>query len=110
VGSSVSSEVTRDHCNTAVVVNELTNNLNSCSDFISEQTNGEAASNGSIDELEKAHIEMIECNFKISDQVHKNKCVVEWVDLKSKPLVCLELKSFLQKNQLKMRRYAFDFT
>jgi hypothetical protein len=51
VGRSVCTEVTRDHCSTVVVVNELTNNLNSGSDFISEQANGEVASNESIDKL-----------------------------------------------------------
>jgi hypothetical protein len=102
VGSSVCTKLSsRDHYSASAVVNELTNILNSDSDFISEQTNGEAASNDPTDELEKVDIKMIEDNSKILGKVHKNKCVVEWIDLKSESFVCLELKPFLQKNQLK---------
>jgi hypothetical protein len=38
------------------------------------------------------------------------KGVVEWVDVKSDPFVCLALKSTSQKNQLRKSKYTFDFT
>jgi hypothetical protein len=38
------------------------------------------------------------------------KGLVEWVDVKSDPFICLTLKPTLQKNRLKKSKYTFDFT
>jgi len=34
----------------------------------------------------------IEYHWRILDNKKTNKCVAEWVDIKSKPFVCLDLK------------------
>jgi hypothetical protein len=42
----------------------------------------------------------------------KSNCkgVVEWIDNKTDPFVCLALKPTPQKNRLKKSKYTFDFT
>ena len=37
------------------------------------------------------------------------KSVVEWIDVKSDPFVCLALKPTPQKNRLRKSKYTFDF-
>jgi hypothetical protein len=46
-------------------------------------------------------------NFKTSDKI---KYIAEWIDEKSKPLICLTLKPSPQKNRLKKMKYTFDMT
>jgi hypothetical protein len=47
---------------------------------------------------------------KVKLPISNCKGVVEWVDVKSDPFVCLTLKPTPQKNRLKKSKYTFDFT
>jgi hypothetical protein len=49
-------------------------------------------------------------NSKVSGMRSAKKGIVEWVDEKSKPFVCLALKPSLQKHWLEKIKYTFDFT